>query len=361
MQYFNTLNNLLFYKNPTSFTKHTNKDILKYAIGANMYCPGTQTNLFDKLIHNQFQDIGAITLCLEDAIPEEDVEKAEENVIQVLENLYQKIQYDINLEKQLPLIFIRVRNLEQFNNFSKKLSKNSLSVLTGFNFPKFNSINGRDYFEILKSIRLKYHEILYAMPILEDDRIIYKETRMNELEKIQEIFNEFDQYLLNIRVGATDFSSLFGLRRNKYTTIYDLRIISDCLIDSLNFFLRKNKDYVISGPVWEYFSWNENSIENITFQKELLLDIQNGFQGKTIIHPSQINLVNKSYIVSYSDYKDACNILNMDGTGGVFKSKDGNRMNEVKPHTTWAKRILARAEIFGVADKTAERNLKCAN
>lgn len=25
------------------------------------------------------------------------------------------------------------------------------------------------------------------------------------------------------------------------------------------------------------------------------------------------------------------------------------------------KRILARAEIFGVADKTAERNLKCAN
>ena len=78
MQYFNTLNNLLFYKNPTSFTKHTNKDILKYAIGANMYCPGTQTNLFDKLIHNQFQDIGAITLCLEDAIPEEDVEKAEE-------------------------------------------------------------------------------------------------------------------------------------------------------------------------------------------------------------------------------------------------------------------------------------------
>lgn len=361
MKYFYTLNDLLFYKNPISFTKHTDKDVLKYAIGANMYCPGTQTNLFNKLIHNQFQDIGAITLCLEDAISEEDVEIAEENVIQLLENLYEKIQDNTTLEKKLPLLFIRVRNVKQFESFSNKLTKNALSVLTGFNFPKFNSINGKEYFKILESMSLKYNEILYAMPILEDDKIIYKETRMQELEKIQEIFNKYDKYLLNIRVGATDFSSLFGLRRNKYTTIYDLKIISDCLTDILNFFLRKSKDYVISGPVWEYFSWDENSIENITFQKELLLDIQNGFQGKTIIHPSQINLVNKSYIVSYSDYKDACNILNTDGTGGVFKSKDGNRMNEVKPHTTWAKRILARAEIFGVADKTAERNLKCAN
>lgn len=76
MKYFYTLNDLLFYKNPISFTKHTDKDVLKYAIGANMYCPGTQTNLFNKLIHNQFQDIGAITLCLEDAISEEDVEIA---------------------------------------------------------------------------------------------------------------------------------------------------------------------------------------------------------------------------------------------------------------------------------------------
>lgn len=85
------------------------------------------------------------------------------------------------------------------------------------------------------------------------------------------------------------------------------------------------------------------------------------FKGKSIIHPSQINLVNKSYIVSYSDYKDACNILNTDGTGGVFKSKDGNRMNEVKPHTTWAKRIWHEQKFLELQDKTAERNLKCAN
>ena len=354
MQYFNTVDNLLFYKNPISFTKHTEKDILKYAIGANMYCPGTQTNLFEKLIHNKFQEVGAITLCLEDAIAEEELEIAEKNVIQILKNLYNQIQIDSQLEKQLPLLFIRVRSVEQFKSFSEQLEQEELSVLTGFNFPKFNSHNGREYFKTLKYLSLQHHEILYGMPILEDRLIIHKETRFEELKRLQYIFNEFDDYLLNIRVGATDFSSLFGLRRNKYTTIYDLRIISDCLTDILNFFLRKDKDYVISGPVWEYFSWNENSIENKTFQKELQLDIQNGFQGKTIIHPSQINIVNKSYIVDYYDYQDAYNILHTEEHGGVFKSKDGDRMNEVNPHRTWAKRILSRAEIFGVADKTAE-------
>ena len=33
-------------------------------------------------------------------------------------------------------------------------------------------------------------------------------------------------------------------------------------------------------------------------------------------------------------------------------------MNEVKPHRTWAKHILSRATIFGVADKTAEKEVR---
>ena len=355
MQYFNTVDNLLFYKNPISFTKYTEKDILKYAIGANMYCPGTQTNLFDKLIQNKFQEVGAITLCLEDAIQERQLQEAENNVISILNDLSERITITPELRNQLPLLFIRVRSIEQFYKFIERLTKKELSVLTGFNFPKFNSENGNAYFSILKNLSTKFDEPLYGMPILEDTKVIHKETRLEELEKLQKIFTKYDDYLLNIRVGATDFSSLFGLRRDKYTTVYDLKIISDCFTDILNFFLRKDKDYVISGPVWEYFSWDENAIENQTFKKELHLDIQNGFQGKTIIHPSQINIVNKTYIVNYYDYQDAYNILNTNGIGGVFKSKKEDRMNEVNPHRTWAKRILARAKVFGVAEKTVEQ------
>ncbi len=351
MRYFKNMDDLLFYKDPNSFNKYTNKDILKFAIGANMYMPGTKTDVFDKLIQNKFQEVGAITLCLEDAIAPEDVEVAEKNVLRILTNLAKRCQQDPTLIDELPLIFIRVRNPEEFEELAKRFTKEQLTMLCGFNFPKFNPDNGDWYFTTLERLSATHQEVLYGMPILEDDTIIYKETRFESLEKIQKILDKYHQYVLNIRVGGTDFSSLYGLRRNKYTTIYQVHVVQDCLMDILNFFLRSQKGYVVSGPVWEFFSWEKDSIENQNLKKELRLDIQNGFQGKTIIHPSQINIVNRAYAVDYYEYLDAISILS--ASGGVFKSSCGHRMNEVKPHTNWAKKVVAKAEIFGVLDKTA--------
>ena len=83
-------------------------------------------------------------------------------------------------------------------------------------------------------------------------------------------------------------------------------------------------DFVISGPVWEYFSNDPDSTEIYGLKKELRLDLENGFFGKTIIHPSQINVVNQEYIVDYHDYTDAKDVLSREG--GV--SKGNHRMNE---------------------------------
>ncbi|MDO4283389.1 MAG: HpcH/HpaI aldolase/citrate lyase family protein [Clostridia bacterium] len=351
MLYFGTKDRVLFFQEPSCFNKHTEKDVLKYAIGANMYIPATKHHIFEKLINNEFHEVGAITFCCEDAIPLAAVSEAEQNILGILKNLDKRYKKDKNLLNQLPLIFIRVRNVDQFRSFSSRLNKNTLRFLAGFNFPKFTSRNGREYFEILKNLSEKHNEVLYGMPILESEEIVEKETRLNELHSIQEILNEYSDYLLNIRVGGTDFSSIFGLRRSVDKTIYDIKVISDCLMDILNFFLRKSQGYVISGPVWEYFSYNEDSKEIIGLKRELDMDIQNGFQGKTIIHPSQINVVNERYIVPYHDFVDATNIL--EKTGGVFKSSEGNRMNEVAPHTNWALKIVARAKIFGVLERDA--------
>lgn len=46
---------------------------------------------------------------------------------------------------------------------------------------------------------------------------------------------------------------------------------------------------------------------------------------------------------------DALSIINnAEGNVGVLKSQYQNKMNEVKPHYYWAKRILLRAKAFGV-------------
>jgi len=340
---------LLFYKEPESFSKYSDKNLLKYAIGANMYMPGTQKNVFEKLIGNQFREVGAITLCCEDAIPASEVAAAEDNILRLLEGLFKRCEKDRTLFDQLPLLFIRVRNPEQFRRLAKKLNGCHLKMLCGFNFPKFQSLNGDSYFGTLKELSETHHEPLYGMPILEDCSLIYKETRFAELEKIQEILKGYSTYVLNIRVGGTDFSSCFGLRRSVESTIYDVRVVADCFIDILNFFLRKGLDYVVSGPVWEYFSYDEGSPEIRGLVRELKLDIENGFHGKTIIHPSQVNVVNKQYAVDYHEYQDAVGILGCDG--GVFKGSAGNRMNEVGPHQSWARKILARAKVFGVLEE----------
>jgi len=150
--------------------------------------------------------------------------------------------------------------------------------------------------------------------------------------------------ILNIRVGGNDLSHAFGLRRPANRTIYDLRPVADILIDIVAAF---GTQYVVSGPVWEYYSgegWEEG------LRREMELDLLNGFTGKTVIHPNQIPVVNEMLRVSQQDYADARAILNWDtGSGSlVSASEDGGRMNEYNTHSRWARRIVLRAERYGV-------------
>ena len=76
----------------------------------------------------------------------------------------------------------------------------------------------------------------------------------------------------------------------------------------------------------------------------------NGFIGKTVIHPNQIEVVNQVLQVSAEDYADARVILEMSENSDflVSKSARGGRMNEYKTHTKWAHKICTLAEIYGV-------------
>ena len=77
----------------------------------------------------------------------------------------------------------------------------------------------------------------------------------------------------------------------------------------------------------------------------------NGFIGKTAIHPSQLPIIYESLKVSRADYEDAMKILGWDkGPLGVAKSEGGNRMNEVKVHGKWAKKISILADIYGIKE-----------
>ena len=80
--------------------------------------------------------------------------------------------------------------------------------------------------------------------------------------------------------------------------------------------------------------------------REVILDKANGFVGRTVIHPSHVKFVNAMMAVTKEEYDDACQILS---TGdGVVKGAGGNKMNEIRPHANWARKVYNRARAYGV-------------
>lgn len=357
-----------FIKPPVSFNKYTDRSLLQYCLGATMYMPGTR-DFADAILTRKYPGLTSMVLCFEDGCKEEDVPAAEQNSVRLLETLHQAVKEGRLDPENIPLIIFRVRNVEQFHHFTSILNIEHFKLICAFNFPKFNAGNGKAYFGHLQTLNKKHSEIIYGMPILEDYTIAFKETRMRELLGIKEILDRFRQLVLNIRVGGTDFSSCFGMRRGINYTIYDIMTVRDCLLDILNMFIRNN-DYTVSGPVWEYFRASKEMrfkdlpvvdvqeslikrepIINAAvdgLMREIILDKANGFIGKTIIHPTHLNYVNGLMAVTREEYEDASQIL--DTSGGVIKSASGNKMNEIGPHRNWAERLLMRAQAYGVVE-----------
>ena len=360
-----------FVKDPIDFSKYTDRRLLQYCLGATMYMPGTK-DFAQAIIDKKYPGLTSMVMCFEDACKEEDVPVAEQNCIHVLKTLHQKVESGKLDYKDIPLIFFRVRNVEQFKHFVKLLPIETVPYITGFNFPKFNSLNAAAYMEHLVDINERAGEVLYGMPIIEDARVAYKESRLDELIAVKRVLDQNKNLVLNVRVGGTDFSSCFGVRRGINYTIYDIMTVSNCLMDILNVFTRNN-DYTVSGPVWEYFRVNKRmkgmaDLPKVDLQqtilkrkaivndavdglmRELVLDQANGFMGKTCIHPSHLNYINGMLAVTKDEYDDADQIQHT--SGGVIKGTKG--MNEIGPHKAWAERIMMRAEAYGVIENEAE-------
>lgn len=359
-----------FIKDPVDFNKYSDRELLQYCLGATMYMPGTK-DFAKAVIDKKYPGLTSMVMCFEDACPEEEVPIAELNSIHVLDTLKEAEDSGILNYQDIPLLFFRVRTPEQFAHFAGMLRPEHIRYIAGFNFPKFNALNGDSYMSQLVELNNRFGEVIYGMPIIEDARVAYAETRLQELMAIKKICDCHQKLILNIRVGGTDFSSCFGVRRGINYTIYDILTVSNCLMDILNVFTRNN-EYTVSGPVWEYFKVNKSmkgmsELPKVDLQqtlmkrkaivndavdglmRELILDQANGFMGKTCIHPTHLNYINGMLAVTKDEYDDASQIMRT--KGGVIKGTKG--MNEIGPHKNWAEKITMRAQAYGVIENDA--------
>ncbi|ANF94629.1 HpcH/HpaI aldolase/citrate lyase family protein [Paenibacillus bovis] len=382
MRYFNYLSQAeeeeLFYSVPVHYDNASERELLAYAIGPALYCPATRPTIARDILTQRHRGLTSWVFDLEDAIGDQQVEAAEHSLVEQVHYLQEVMDKDSSVRSRIPLLFIRVRSVEQLQRIIRYMGE-GMQQITGIMLPKFNAVIGEQYLQVIAEYNHSRHEgapVLYGLPILETAAVIYRESRLDELLSIKRVLDAYQDYVLNVRIGATDFSSLFGLRRSSDMTIYDITTIRDCISDIINLFGRMESPYVISGPVWEYFSSGERvlkpQIRQSPFEealgadgrklrneyinhhvdgliREVIMDKENGMIGKTIIHPSHIGLVQSLYTVRQEEYEDAQGIIaNNTGELGVFKSGYANKMNEIKPHLNWARRIMARSQIYGV-------------
>ena len=316
------------------------KEVLQYKVGGLLYMPAFQSNIVQKISQNKLPQLNSAAFCLEDSIRDDSVDKAQDTLkitLQQLEELDEKI---------LPLIFVRIRSPRHLEIFHELIGARS-KILTGYILPKFDMSNAASFIQVAKSINSDLNsKPIYIMPTLESNRVASILTRRTELLSIKQALDEIKSIVLNVRIGVNDFCNLYGLRRNINQTIYDIGVVRDILSDIINVFA---KDYVVSGSVWNYFNGDNNGAWACGLKREIELDKANGFIGKTAIHPAQLPIIFDSMKVSKSDFDDAKLLLNWKSdTHGVMKSSDGSRMNEVKCHLAWAKRIKILGEIYGV-------------
>lgn len=363
-----------FYRSPLHFSKYTEPQVLSFGLGATLYMPATRPHIHQEILSRKHAGLTSLVIDLEDAVGDNQVEMAETALATELIKLTDEIEKQYIDIADLPLMFVRIRSLSQLQRLKLSLG-NSIHVLTGVVLPKFSAADGELLMKEVADLS-KVDQPFYAMPILESARVIHQESRIEELLGIKRILDQHRERVLNVRIGATDFSGLYGIRRSAEMTAYDIAVLRDCIADIVNVFQRSENPYVISGPVWEYFSGKERlmkpQIRRTPFRehfgdkglqwraelidrnmdgliREVLMDKANGLVGKTIIHPSHIHVVQALQVVTYEEYTDALSITEgMSGDFGVAKSQFANKMNEMKPHFYWAQKTLQKSNLFGV-------------
>ncbi len=356
----------LFDRAPEAFTVDDEPERLGVGLGATLYCPATRPQLARDIVRRAAQGVVTVVVCLEDSVPDARLADAERNTVAQLRAAGES-------GAALPMIFVRVRSVEQIPMLVTGLGAHA-GVLTGFVVPKFGEETGGAYFDEVLAAGEATGRRLLVMPVLESADISYVESRVSSLLAARRLIDKYREYVPAVRIGATDLSGAYGLRRARDFTVWDVRVVADVISAVVNVFGRvEGNGYVVAGPVWEYYSAQERMFKPQLREspfvaheeralrarliaadldgliREVFLDRANGLTGKTVIHPSHVAAVHALSVVAPEEYADACDVVATNATGGAVASSFGNKMNESKPHTAWARRTLLRAQAFGVA------------
>lgn len=304
------------------------KSTSPYELGATLYMPVLKPDAMEYIAGTKLPKLRSMVLCLEDALLETDVlvglDTLEKTLIKIGE-----VKRESG-EKRFPLVFVRPRNLEMARRIAEMAG---IGNIDGFVAPKVRPGSHEKWIDAVRETDL------YLMPTLETSEV-FDVSAMTALR--DEFLANAPDRILALRVGGNDLMSVLGLRRPGSATLYEGPLFYTI---SMLMSVMKSKGFDLTSPVFEIIEDRKSLLDEVT------RDVNFGFVGKTIIHPTQIDIVQNAFRVSETDLEAAKRILAVDAPA-VFKF--GGSMCEPATHRTWAQRILSRAEVYGVVEIPSE-------
>ena len=303
--------------------RHDTEPLSPYQLGATLYMPATRTDIDQVVLNNKVPGLSSLVICLEDAILAERIPAAIQNVSHILTRIGRATPTQASTR---PLVFIRPRHPEMARWLIEHLDLNQVH---GFVLPKFTLASLDEWATLLEPTSL------YWMPTLESVEV-FDSFEMQQLAKTL-AQHPLRERILAIRIGGNDLMNLLSLRRQRNLTLYQTPLAQ--VIQNLVCQFAP-RDFSLTAPVCEIID------DPALLSAELEQDIAHGLVGKTAIHPSQVQRINRALTVNSQEHQDALNILN--ASQAVFQAHGA--MCEPATQHRWAERVLIRARYYGISD-----------
>jgi citrate lyase beta subunit len=281
-------------------------------IGASLYAPATRHDLLAIANGEKHPELRSAIFCTEDAILPRELETALANLAHCLARMIARA----------PLRrFVRVRNPEVLR---RVMQLPGAEKLDGFVFPKLNVDNLDDYLNPLAGTNF------LAMPTLETREAFEPE----DMRRLREALSNHPcrRQILALRIGGNDLLALLGIRRPRNLTIYQTPL-GLTIAQLVTIF--KPYGFHLTAPVFEHIEQTD------ILHAEVQQDLAHGLCGKTVIHPSQVPLVESFYKIPAADLEMAERIVGAERA--VFLHQGS--MCEPATHLAWAQNILRQTEM----------------
>ena len=168
-----------------------------YQLGATLYMPATRPDLLEVILHQKIPDLRSMVICLEDAVREDEIPAALENLQHCLQHLAECTR------EPRPLVFIRPRHPRMALAL---FQMQGIECMDGYVLPKFDNHSFAAWYHVVQDSPANF----VFMPTLETANVLEVHGARDLCQALQD--EQIKHRILALRIGGNDLLSCLNLR-----------------------------------------------------------------------------------------------------------------------------------------------------